>query len=377
MINDRNTKEIFLAFLSYSNSTVHKALCAASKERKVKITLIMDAAARGPSRGDAGSIARKLRVAKKLEKCTYRNSNGDVKGPKIVQRGHEGGLGFAHNKLIMTNPNQGKMKIAFGSANLSSGVVLHHENWLFLTIPSETFFAQIHICLRDGMIDHGSSKRSYGKYLSSCRKQIRYKEETDVKTFFIPGSREINGRNKSDGTVGLNKILREIKNSDRVDLAAHRMKHKKILNAVADATKSGDLERSRMVVDDDVYWTGIRDTADYQMPNTPDEYRQARSMMAKGVKFKYMETNHAYRLLHHNKYMIFYRSGKPYGVWTGAGNFTQAAFSKNYENFYFVSIPSVVKAFAKQYDYVFGKLATAKSKLPKRNVLPVSGIPFR
>jgi hypothetical protein len=51
-------------------------------------------------------------------------------------------------------------------------------------------------------------------------------------------------------------------------------------------------------------------------------------------------------------------------VHTGAGNFTKAAFTKNFENYYFITIPEVVAKFKKQYNHMFNNLATPYAKLP-------------
>jgi len=258
---------------------------------------------------------------------------------------------------------------------MSSGVVLHHENWHFLTIPADTYFAQAHLCLMEGMLEHGNSKSRYADFTADCRRRIKNEmdlvEESDVKLFFVPGATYVDSRRVDDGTLGTNLILDQIKRSDEVDIAAHRMTYTRLFDAVTDRLTSGSnrLDSARMVVDDDVYFAGIRDEP-WNTPNTSGEARILRQMADDGVDVGYMETNHSARLLHHNKYFIFYRNGEPYSVWTGAGNLTRTAFTSNYENFYYITIPEVVSDFADQYEHVWNDLATDYRDLPSRNILP-------
>jgi hypothetical protein len=68
--------------------------------------------------------------------------------------------------------------------------------------------------------------------------------------------------------------------------------------------------------------------------------------------------------------MIFtFENGKG-SVFNGAGNMTTAAFTKNFENFYYITIPEVVEAYNKQYDLYFEKMATKAEDMPRDYVLP-------
>lgn len=117
--------EIFLAYLSFSNRNVSDALCAAAM-RGTKITFVLD------SRGEQ---------ADRLEQC----------GATILLRGHAGSIGYAHNKVVLINPrgDSEHMKMTFSSGNMSSGVVTHHENWHFIEVARDSYFAQAHVCLMD------------------------------------------------------------------------------------------------------------------------------------------------------------------------------------------------------------------------------------
>lgn len=43
---------------------------------------------------------------------------------------------------------------------------------------------------------------------------------------------------------------------------------------------------------------------------------------------------------------------------------------KNWESFYYVTIPEVVQAYRQQHEHLFGKLATAPDRMPTENVMP-------
>jgi phosphatidylserine/phosphatidylglycerophosphate/cardiolipin synthase-like enzyme len=83
-----------------------------------------------------------------------------------------------------------------------------------------------------------------------------------------------------------------------------------------------------------------------------------------------METNESSRLLHHNKFVIFNNEDGTGAVHTGAGNFTHAAFSKNFENYYFITIPNIVHKFNEQYEHMYINLASDYNKLPASYVKP-------
>jgi hypothetical protein len=342
-INDPATKEIFFAYLSFSNSTVMKAVCEAVKTRKVKVTFVLD---------DTSDMS----VADQLIAC-------DPNLVRFEKRGHDGGIGYAHNKLFLINPypeNGGDMKLAFSSGNMTSGIVLHHENWHFITPERDTFFAKAHLCLVEGVLDHATSKADYASFIKSCKAQIAEPEETDVKTFFIPG----------EGYRATDFVVKGIRNAKQIRLAAHRFSYNRMLDALRQEMSSTNKAELQMVYDDDTYWAGHGDqTGD----NESWEYDNVTDLVSRGAQARWMETNHGGHLLHHNKYLVFNMpqgSSMPSAVFGGAGNLTGTGFTTNFENFYYVEIPEVVAAYNKQYDHVWNDLATTDANLPSENVLP-------
>lgn len=352
IINDVETKEIFLTYLSFSKASVAKALCKAIEDRNLKVTFIIDE--QNKKRDADGALAN----FKKVKYCRAKNvsrSNRNI--PKMLFRGGTGSLGYAHNKIIIANPKDtNKVKIVFGSGNMSSGTTLHHENWHFVTTSPQSHFAQMHLCIMNGMINDGSSKREYTDSIAKCKSKIATTEEEDIKVYVIPG----------DGTPAMNHIKRNLKKANSTYLAAHRFSNGKLISALHSELGKG--KEIKLVCDDDLYWTGTLRRSVGR--NTYQEYRKVMDLVGKGMEVHYMQTNQDANLLHHNKFLIFNYADNKGSVFTGAGNLTTAAFTKNFENFYMIDIPQVYESFTKQYDYLFNKLATGKENMPSELKMP-------
>jgi hypothetical protein len=337
-IKDVNTKEIFFAYLSFSNSVVRSEICKAVKERGVKVTFVLD-----------NSTA--LTEATELQNC----STPEGGKPELVLRGLEGGLGYAHNKLFIVNPNSSdKIRIVFSSGNLTSGVVLHHENWNFITTSVASNFAQAHLCLMQGMLNHGRTLTEYVQFIQSCRRAIKAPAETDVQTFFVPG----------EGELATRALDQNIRRATDISVAAHRFSYYRLLEMLNQKLRTNRKAKVRMVHDDDTYWVG---TTGVQVgSNLVSEYRNVERLVNLGAEARYMQTNHQLFLLHHNKFLVF----DDKAVFTGAGNLTGEAFNRNFENFYLVTIPHVAKAYRTQYEHLWKNLATAPADMPTQDVHP-------
>lgn len=335
-IRDPKTTEIFFTYLTFTNAQVLTELCEAIETRNVRITFILD---RGADRG----------AAEKLLACKPSQPENQ---PKFYQRGRVRGLGFAHNKLFIVNPSSNnRLKIAFGSGNLTQGVGLHHENWSFLDVSAMSYFAQAHVCLMRGLIENGDVKAKFVDFMKNCRAKIPTLEETDLRSFFIPGD-----------TAAMKADLREaFVNTSSLDVAAHRFSNRFLISEIENLLSAG--RRVRLIADDDVYWAGL--FGRNMGSNDPNEASTIFKLGERGTEVRYFETNSRFKLLHHNKYLIFDKK-----VFTGAGNLTEAAFKENFENFYLIEIPSAVKAFHSQYKHAWEEMATPTENLPKNLVEP-------
>lgn len=342
-IDDPATEEIFFAYFTMSNAAVADAVCRAIEERDVKVTIVLD---------HESDRAR----AEQIAACVPKSGDAE-RAPRLLLRGGEGNLGLMHDKLFILDPHGEKPRIVFSSGNMSSGTVLHHENWHFVKLPGETHFARAHACLIDGLTDHATSKGDFSSFMKECRAAIPAKEERDLKVFFVPG----------EGDRAFQFMQKGLRAADRIDVAAHRLTYKGLLSNLRRRLDAGDAQ-VRLVVDDDVHWAGKGEIVG---GNDANEAATVLDLIARGVDARYVETNHGEKLLHHNKFLVMDLPGDaPDMVFTGAGNFTGSAFSDNFENFYGITIPAVVEAFQAQYDHLHGDLATAPGDLPTTNVMP-------
>lgn len=339
VINNQDTKEIFLAFLSFSDKRVLQALCDNAKNRDLKVVMILDS---GTDKSSADTL---------LE-CAGNDS--DV---TIHYRGNVSGIDLSHMKLVITNYTEdGIHDLIFASANLSSGTVLHHENWHFMTLSSEGYFMQSHLCAMKGMLDHSNSGKEFRDFLKDCRNQIAAEKEQDASVYFAP----------AEGRVAESTLIDLLASANHVQIAAHRFSNKKILEVLGTKLEHENFKAS-LVVDDDIYWAmkGLTIGA-----NTKLEARHVEDLMGLGLEVQFVETNHYENLLHHNKFMII-DAGEESHVFTGAGNFTGNAFTSNFENFYVFSDANVISAFKQQYDYMWSELSLQDEKMPSRLVKPV------
>lgn len=340
-IRDPETKEIFFAYLSFSNKVVGAEICKAVQERNVKVTFVLD---RETDLGAANTL------------LACRPGNGDASlAPRLELRGHDASIGYAHNKVFMINPRSDDPRIVFSSGNLSSGVVLHHENWHFLRVPGRTHFAKAHVCLMDGMLDHYRTKAEYSTFIKTCRDGAGIGEESDIKTFFVPG----------DGGRAGQSIAGAVRTATTIDIAAHRFSYSLLRKELDKRFAGGTPPTVRLVADDDIWWAGHGPPPG---PNTADEFAFVEELKKDGLQVRYMETNHAAHYLHHNKFLVF-QTPQGEAAFAGAGNLTGTAFTDNFENFYWITIPHVVAAMKAQHQHLWD-LATAEENLPKENLTP-------
>ncbi len=340
-INAPDTHEIFFTYLSFSNDTILNALCEAITKRDVKVTFVLDS-------------RTSMRAAKELLDC---HSLAPSRMPQFFTRGHVPGIGFAHNKIFMINPkSNSEIKIAFGSGNMTSGIVLHHENWHFITTSPKTYFAQSHICVAEAEIHHAESGQEFKSFMKTCLNEIGVPPEDDIIPYFVPG----------EGAAATDIIRTSLTWATEVSIAAHRFSYTKLMHLLKEHLANRDFKLN-LVFDDDIYWVGEKFARN--RPNVRAEYKHVAELVELGANTRYMETNHNYKYLHHNKFIIF-KDGVRSAAFVGAGNFTGTAFTENFENFYYVQIPEVIEKLSKQYSHLFNELATKKEDLPEKDVLP-------
>jgi len=333
-IKSSETKEVFFSSLSFSNSAVRAELCRAA-ERGVKIRFVLDQ-------------NTELKEADALAKC-----GRDGAHPEYVLRGGGEGTGYSHSKFFIFNPQSKDMiRIIFSSGNVSSGTALHHEAWNFVRTSVESHLAQKQICLMDTLWENeDSSKRGFMRLFKECLSQIETPEEEDIQMRVSP----------FDGDEIAEYLRRELAQSRRLYVMAHRFS----MTALVDGISARLKKRLpvQFISDDDLYWAGNGNFPENR--NTLLEWNIVDRLMGQGMEARFVETNHWANLFQHNRMIVFDRE-----LLIGSANWTNAGLRENFESFYMVQIPSVVRAYAEQFEYLWGNIATAVDDLPQENVQP-------
>jgi hypothetical protein len=355
--------EIFAAYFSFSNSKIKSALRDAAR-RGVHVIFVKDS-------GQDNSAADFVRM------CG--NNNEICDNVEILQRGNQNDVGYHHNKFLMVNasaagPNDVAdpdgttyIKLVFSSGNMSSGTVLHQENWHFLEVARNSYFAQSHVCVMNALRDEDgvdyAKRKAFGQALDTCRASIQADPETDIGAFFLPS--------RADSRELRNRFEAALATASTVDVAAHRFSLFYLQSGIRSRLSSDPDFRARLVADDDLYWLYPQEGEQQDLgDNMPFEsqnvwkMRQAADHDTDRFEPRYIETNSDAHLLHHNKFAVCLGrdDGQPDTVICGAANFTNDAFwygsdssKNNFENIYVIQIPHVVAAMARQFDGFWGE----------------------
>lgn len=379
--------EIFSASFSFSSRPVVTSLCkAADRGAKVKVFI------NKPSRINGT-------IKKLLEECT------NIETLQYKQKGR-----LAHAKMFLilhrnqdhTPKRLNQAYLTFESANVSSGTWGHHENWNFIKQAESNWFIQDHICLRDAITAPNlANLGNLYQSISSCRKakKINSKRQNQIiANFFVPKSGgQYNDRKE------LLQVFDEIDKSQKVQIEIHHLSHKKIFAKLAQKLDTDPDFKLFILLDNELYWSGatisrkiVLDEIHYYAHDdfsnhcfsykseselrtikekmrscsliNAFEWHGIKKLMVKGAKVRFVENNFRAKKLWHNKIAIFtYKHPDSFGnsksVFSGAGNFSKAAFQRNFENFYLIKIPHVVSAYEKHFDY-FWQNALEEQDLP-------------
>lgn len=353
-INDTSTKEVFFSYPAFSNKPIQGALCSAAK-RGVKIRFTMD-------RNEDTALALELKACGK---------DGSV---EIRQRGHEFGLKKAHSRIFLVNPYAiDKIQIMFSSGNLSAGPVLHHENWHFVTTNPKSYFARIHTCAMEAGWDEtsGRNRDAYIERIRSCRNEIggQVAEESDIKVFFVPAEGvAVKGSTRPSATdyilngggEGRSGILQ----AKRIWLTTYHYDYPPLVEALKIKMSQVNPPELHIVADDDLFYGAQNPGGNTSV----DEWRRMKELSDAGAQVRLMETNSEENQVFRNK-CIFTEpasAGSPVAINCGA-NFNEESFVHNWENLYYIAIPSVVKSYTEQFMRFRDNMSTAPTQLPTIN----------
>ena len=330
-LSQPDIKKVRLAYLTFSNPRVTAALCELLK-KSIPVEIILDNSKASPS-------------IEALHACNSQYL-------RFYPRGNSAGIGFAHNKLtFIERTHSSDLQLVISSGNMTSGTILQHENWHFVQLPQQTHFAALHECLWESLVNSGQSAREFKLAMHRCRLNIDYPPEKGLQSYFIPG----------DSKVMLTELEKQLQKSDWIVGASHRFNGQLIKNLLG---KMLEQQKSvRMIFDDDIYWAH-KTRKDFGL-NQYMESLVVQELIKKNLEVKYVQTNHQDYLLQHNKFLVWGQQ-EATGVFVGAGNFTNSAFTKNFENFYIITLPEVVQALKNYHDHLWNELGTSPDRMPRK-----------
>lgn len=327
-----DTVHIRMAYLSFGNERIASSLCEAL-QRGVRVELILDSNKTWPIEQD-------------LKKCGENNFF-------FYSRGNSSGLGYAHNKVtLISSKSSSERQIIVGSGNLTLGTILTHENWHFVRAPQTSHFVSMHECLWEGMKDHGGSAKAYKKFLKDCRLKISTPPEKGIELFFIPG----------DGERLLANLRSEMSSSTWVKGASHRFNGRLIKDLLSQVLSAPI--PLQMIFDDDLFWAEVS-RKDFGL-NQYAEALVVAELKRKGMEARYVQTNHVERLIHHNKFFVWGDHNQVRGAFFGAGNMTNTALTKNFENFYIVTLPEVTEEMLEYHMHLWNDLSSIPDEMPSK-----------
>ena len=293
-----------------------------------------------------------------------------------------------------------EVRISFQSANISTGLWGHQENWNFVTTRSDHWFAQDHFCLRDEITrPQVDDLNLFYRAMANCRERLgiepRRQQDDNVQLYFVPIS---SNRGFHDKRSLRRDLEEEIARSKHIKIAAHHLTDRWLLDTLADKLQLPGFTLD-IIVDDDMFWTSFTPRhspfidegnrryfkpSDYsrncQWGKTRAESEDCFSffnrgewfainekLISNGANIRYFEANHRNFLLFHHKFIIFDYQQPGYdklgSVFTGAGNLSKSGFDRNFENYYLLRLPEVYQAFTKGYANLFN-LAVEEGDLP-------------
>ena len=312
-----------------------------------------------------------------------------------------------HSKYILVErPGTNQASLTFQSANITSGVSLHHENWTFVELPLRDALIVQHQCHFGALFGAHFNKPDVGvegfrasiKQCMEANTAAMLAPELAIQPYFVPSQTG----DKLDGRRAIDDLVSEIGNADAIDVISHHLTYKPLLEALTAALQRG--AAVRVILDNELFWVGNsalnRDAGGEPLFKTADnraalrdssgaapfdhysstalfvrgcsrgasfaidEYETLVPLFAAGAVVRYIEANPRESLFQHNKFLVMRRGGEVSAVFTGAGNLSSAGFTRNGENFYLIKEPVLLKRFGEQYGYLWNTLATPPEKLP-------------
>lgn len=321
LVRQADNRKITLGTMSFSNKPVAKELCAAIK-RGVAVEVLIDSGV-------------PLETATEVGAC-----GGQIY--KIGSTEEEGVRGdLHHNKFLLVEKNN-KSILVVATGNFSNPALsINHETWSFIDTDLKSKIVEDHKCLIEALKKYQKDLSLFNRDLNQCRKEIP-SQANKIESLFVP----------TDSKKLLSLINQQMKSSKQVLMTSNRYSY----DAVTSAFQSNVQSDRRAIFDDDLYWGAIQPTEDY-VNEALDAKKIAK--LEKIIPVRYMQTSFGAAQKMHNKFIVFDNM-----VIVGAGNYTFAGLTSNFENFYVVKDQKLVAIFKKQFEYLWS-ISTDRQSMPE------------
>lgn len=365
LIRSPATRHVYLASYSFSNDTLSNALCDEAKNRGLKVHMYVDK-----------STFRYSDTARELRRCSP--------NVKVIPRGTgfgEGGNGYIqHAKMMMATAHEdflplselaarrpadaaalgaGTTTFVSTSANLSSvGFGLNFENWIFFETPFHHHLAQQNMCFFYAMdrmstgSDPNTERESFSQEYAACQNAIAEPAEPAIEFYPVPHAKRYQQAYKA-----LRTMLDEAKTSIKVGV--HRLSTNSVAKPLL-ARRAAGIEVTALF-DDDTLRTG-KCNGGTAMPMSANEVAIYRTLRDSGMDVRMMQTNGGVPHMYHDKFVI----ADDTQVFVGAGNFTSSSLNVhevgNFEQFYLLRDPAMVKAYVEAWDFYMARAPRDKEQ---------------
>jgi len=333
-----------LAFMSFNEPSLFKEICRLAIQG-LQIDGYFDSKA-GPPRG----LGHRLQ-----SECQGPGGKNVRMFYMGMANPNRGSWRLHHNKFYLTESPGSPVELAFGSANLSNtGLSVNFENWNFISAQARDPFVADHLCSLRAMRlarESGQSQddpRVYRRELDGCLSEREISVAQVDRLMREQGAWVLFAPDRGDRIF---KILRDqidrVVAGGRIRMASYLFLHQPLAEALQRAQARG--VRVQLLLDDDI----VQGTA--SAPGQKRFYERFLKSSASGFEVRVFDTNEDIFQLQHNKFLLLEGVDQLNRVrlFTGAGQFTRAAFEENYENFYLIETPQVVRQYSELFDLLW------------------------
>lgn len=322
LIRQKDNVQITLGTMSFSNKFVAKELCAAIK-RGVNVQVLVDAGV-------------PLETTTEVENC-----GGHIyKIGTTEQEGQRGDL--HHNKFLLAEKSKENVLVVSTGNFSNPALSINHETWTFIKLRGEFKILKDHQCLIQALKQYQNEMNQFSKNLRVCRESKTALSSEKVESFFVP----------TDSKKLIDLISQQMRSSKYVLMTSNRYSY----DAVTSAFQTNKSANRRAIFDDDLYWGGLQPTEDY-INEALDAKKIAK--LEKIIPVRYLQTSYGAAQKMHNKFIVFDSM-----VIVGAGNYTFAGLTSNFENFYLIKDQEIVDKFKQQFEYLWS-ISTDRLNMPR------------